>query len=137
MEFNFIRNQEQLKDEVKKRMELLRLDKKIIDDYLDNHKIWTSADVLRPATPEELEHVRNFELPFGDSIYHIIHADFMGCDVINMLSVSPYLEDWEYEQGLIISGAAMSRSDNITRPDWSESGTIYIRNESGVLKRWG
>jgi hypothetical protein len=31
----------------------------------------------------------------------------------------------------------MSRSENLSIPDWSESGIIFVSNELGVLTRWG
>ena len=136
-EIDLIPNADQLKIEARKRMEMLNMYPPIIDDFVNRGQLWTSASDLRNPTPEELEHVRAFEKEFGNRIYHLIRGQFMDCEVLNMLSISPYMEDWEYERNLIREGCVMSRSDNLSIPDWSESGIIFVRNESGVLRRWG
>lgn len=137
IEIDMIPNADQLKIEARERMKMLKIYPMIIDDFVERGQLWTSASDLRNPTPEELEHVRAFEKKFGNRIYHLIRGQFMDCEVLNMLSISPYMEDWEYERSLIREGSVMSRSDNLSIPDWSESGIIFVRNESGVLRRWG
>lgn len=137
IEIDMIPNADQLKIEARDRMKMLNIYPMIIDDFVERGQLWTSASDLRNPTPEELEHVRAFEKKFGNRIYHLIRGQFMDCEVLNMLSISPYMEDWEYERSLIREGSVMSRSDNLSIPDWSESGIIFVRNESGVLRRWG
>jgi hypothetical protein len=136
-EIDMIPNEDQLRKEARERMEMLKMYPQFIDDYVNNGQLWTSSNCLRKPKPEELEHVRAFEKEFGNRIYHPIRGRFMDCEVLNMLSISPYMEDWEYERNLIRKGCVMSRSENLSIPDWSESGIIFVRNESGVLRRWG
>lgn len=136
-EIDMVPNADQLKIEARERMKMLKIYPLIIDDFVERGQLWTSASDLRNPTPEELEHVRAYEKKFGNRIYHLIRGQFMDCEVLNMLSISPYMEDWEYERSLIPEGSVMSRSDNLSIPDWSESGIIFVRNESGVLRRWG
>jgi hypothetical protein len=137
IEIDMIPNADQLKIEARERMKMLNIYPMIIDDFVERGQLWTSASDLRNPTPEELEHVRAFEKKFGNRIYHLIRGQLMDCEVLNMLSISPYMEDWEYERSLIREGSVMSRSDNLSIPEWSESGIIFVRNESGVLRRWG
>lgn len=136
-EIDMVPNEDQLKIEARERMKMLKIYPLIIDDFVERGQLWTSASDLRNPTTEELEHVRAYEKKFGNRIYHLIRGQFMDCEVLNMLSISPYMEDWEYERSLIPEGSVMSRSDNLSIPDWSESGIIFVRNESGVLRRWG
>lgn len=137
IEIDMIPNEDQLRKEARKRMEMLKIYPEFIDDFVERGQLWTSSGCLRKPKPEELEHVRAFEKEFGNRIYHLIRGRFMDCEVLNMLSISPCMEDWEYERSLISKGSVMSRSDNLSIPDWSESGIIFVSTEMSVLTRWG
>lgn len=73
-------------------------------------------------------------------IFHVIHTKglYLGFEYYDCLSVSPYESDWDYERDLMEDRGdtwAMAFQINVTKPEYTGSGSIKIENHSGVLKR--
>ena len=127
--------------EALKRMHLLKLNEKAISIFKEARKVYCSENTyLRAANEKELEMIKQYEENYGTLVYHIIHSDgTLGIgETYEMLNVSPYREDWSYERSSIRNGTPICRSENITMPDCSESGSVMIHTlANGVLYRWG
>lgn len=137
-------SREAMKDEALDRMELLglpsysraalkQLDMLTLSDIND---LECSSRVN--GVPEEiLKQIRSWEEKYGNYVYHVIHSEGV-FEMYNCLSVSGYESDWDYERGLMEDRGdtwAMAFCINITKPEYTESGSIKIENHSGVLTR--
>lgn len=122
-------------DEATKRMKLLGLNESIIDDFA-NHGILNCSDCDKMTDVPEaiLQEITVWQNQFHNMVYHVIHGDFC-CETYECLSVSPYKEDWEYETDIMDDNWVMSHSINITIPAYTESGSIKVANNNGILKR--
>ena len=127
--------------EALKRMHLLHLNKKAISVFKESRKVYCSENGhMRAANEKELEMIKEYEENYGSLVYHIIHSDgSLGFgETYEMLNVSPYREDWSHERNGIKNGTPICRSENITMPDWSESGSCMIHAlANGTLYRYG
>lgn len=90
------------------------------------------------GVPEEImKQIKAWEEKYGNYVYHVIHS--VGVfEMYNCLSVSGYESDWDYERDLMEDRGdtwAMAFCINVTKPEYTESGSIKIENHSGVLKR--
>lgn len=137
-------SREAMKDEALDRMELLGLPS-YARAALKQSDMLTLSDINDlvcssrvDGVPEEImKQIRAWEEKYGNYVYHVIHS--VGVfERYNCLSVSGYESDWDYERGLMEDRGdtwAMAFCINITKPEYTESGSIKIENHSGVLKR--
>lgn len=140
-------SREAMKDEALDRMELLGLPAYAraafkVDDYLTLSDVSDKVCQSRvDGVPEDIKKlIKEFEEKFGALIFHVIHTKgiYVGFEYYDCLSVSPYESDWDYERNLMEDRGdtwVMSYSINVTKPEFTESGTIKIENHSGVLRR--
>lgn len=140
-------SREAMKDEAFERMELLGLPPYAkaafkVDDYLTLSDISDKVCQSRvDGVPEDIKKlIKAYEEKFGALIFHVIHTIglYEGTETYDCLSVSPYESDWDYERGLMEDRGdtwAMAFCVNITKPEYTETGSIKIENHSGVLKR--
>lgn len=137
-------SREAMKDEALDRMELLGLPS-YARAALKQSDMLTLSDINDlecssrvNGVPEEiLKQIRSWEEKYGNYVYHVIHSEGV-FDMYNCLSVSGYESDWDYERGLMEDRGdtwAMAFCINITKPEYTESGSIKIENHSGVLTR--
>lgn len=130
-------SRESMKEESLLRMEAYHLRKDVIDAFRDD-KVLCSEDGQIVELPEEIkEKIAAWEDKYKNMCYHVIHSKnlFGKIETYDFLYTSCYMEDWEYESGLADCDMVMVRSENITVPDWSASGSIAIVEENGVLRR--
>lgn len=140
-------SREAMKDEALERMELLGLPPYAkaafkVDDYLTLSDVYDKVCQSRvDGVPEDIKKlIKAYEEKFGALIFHVIHTKgiYVGFEYYDCLSVSPYESDWDYERNLMEDRGdtwVMSYSINVTKPEFTESGTIKIENHSGVLRR--
>lgn len=140
-------SREEMKKEALERMELLGLPPYAkaafkVDDYLTLSDVSDKVCKSRVnGVPEDIKKlIKAHEEKFGILIFHVIYTNglYFGTKEYDCLSVSPYESDWGYERDLMEDRGdtwAMAFSINLTKPEFTESGTIKIENHSGVLKR--
>lgn len=131
-----IATKEAMKEQSLKRMRKLQIHEFVINEFENSDKILCSDNnKVTEVPPEIMEDIIKFSELYGNMIFHVLHSNFMNCELWEYLTVSPYPEDWEYENDLIDDMWTMSRSINMTIPDFTESGSIKVINKNGVLKR--
>lgn len=129
-------SKEEQKKEALYRMNKLNILSTVIDAFEENDEIQCSDYGEIIATPENiLEDIRRWEADYGCLAYHVVHSKIYGFEIFNALSVSNYKEDWDYERRLIDRICSMAYTINVTKPDYSESGSIQLYNYNGVLER--
>lgn len=140
-------SREAMKYEALERMELLGLPLYAqaafkVDNYLTLSDISDKVCQSRvDGVPEDImKEIKSWEEKFGGLIFHVIHTKgiYLGFETYDCLSVSPYESDWDYERDMMEDRGdtwAMAFRINLTKPEFTDSGTIKIENYSGVLKR--
>lgn len=127
---------EAMKVEAVKRMKQLKISDEAITAFESENKLLCSYYVLQKEVPSEiLKGIQDWEKKFGCIAYHVIYSKLYGYEIYNALSVSNYIEGWDYENALIADNRSMAYTINITKPDYSESGSIVLENHRGFLRR--
>lgn len=91
--------------------------------------------------PEWADMIRKIEREHGILVYHVTHEHAPFGECLSCLYVSPYEEDWELdEEGLSNDDPEYGKIlhayvINLSSPDWSEYGTIGVREVAGGLIR--
>lgn len=125
----------EMKDEAVNRMRMLGLDNGIIDDFAVNGELRCSNfGEITDVPADVLKEIEEWENKFHNLVYHVIHGGFMH-ETYECLSVSCYNEDWDYENSIMDDNWVMSHSINISIPKYTESGSIKIKNNNGILQR--
>ena len=131
-------NKKEMKQEAISRMQQLKIDSDVIKLFSENDKLMCSENGKFVEVPAEiLIQLRAWEKKYYNLVYHVIHADYIGYETYECLSVSFYKEDWDYENARLNEGWPMSHSINVTMPYYTESGIVKIENIKGSLVRVG
>lgn len=133
-----IADREGMKREALKRMQSLNLDQETIRKF-EVDDIVTCSDAGNIVdVPEDIKvKMQQWEEQYGCMPYHVLHTFIYGFEAYEYMYVSIYPEDWDYEYSLIKECCSIVRSENLTIPEYSESGSIRFVNVNGTLKRIG
>ena len=123
--------------EALKRMELLKLHENVIDDFKEIALLNQSelGGILYWVEGEMEKKIREWEEKTGNLVYHVIHDYTEFGELLSLLYVSQYEEEWETDREDIQDGYALAYVMNLT-DDWcSEYGSIGIRPQWGGVVR--
>ena len=131
-------SRESMKFEAIKRMHELGIAAVAIDDFNKSDKLLCSDYGIMSEVPEEIkQRIKDWESKYNNLVYHVIHSHVYGQEFYDCLSVSCYEDDWLYEYKRLLDGWPMSHSFNLSIPDFTESGTIFVKEYNGTLMRMG
>ena len=85
--------------------------------------------------PEWEQEIMKFESEYNGLVYHVIHSYTEFGELLNLLYVSDYEDEWEMENDDIEDGYVFSYVVNLDNPMFSEFGTIGVREAAGGLIR--
>lgn len=123
--------------EALKRMELLKLHENVIDDFKELSLLNQSelGGILYWVEGEMEKKIREWEEKTGNLVYHVIHDYTEFGELLSLLYVSTYEDEWETDREDIQDGYALTYVMNLT-DDWcSEYGSIGIRPQWGGVVR--
>lgn len=123
--------------EALKRMELLKLHENVIDDFKEISLLNQSehGGILYWVEGEMERKIREWEEKTGNLVYHVIHDYTEFGELLSLLYVSQYEDEWETDREDIQDGYALAYVMNLT-DDWcSEYGSIGIRPQWGGVVR--
>ena len=123
--------------EALKRMELLKLHENVIDDFKEIALLNQSelGGILYWVEGEMEKKIREWEEKTGNLVYHVIHDYTEFGELLSLLYVSTYEDEWESDREDIQNGYALAYVMNLT-DDWcSEYGSIGIRPQWGGVVR--
>ncbi len=125
------------RDEAIKRMKALGLHHNAIKEFKDYGKLNLSEGIgaLYWLNDEQEKVVKEFEETTGNLVYHVIHNFTEFGELLSMLIVSKYAEEWDMDMDDIQNGVAFSYVKNLTNEHFSEYGGIGIRQNIGGLVR--
>lgn len=119
------------KVEAIKRMIIHDLPIEVINRFLADEVMISDQGMLRECTEKEKKMIEEYEQESGCYVYHLIHAIANIGETYEFLRVSNYVEDWDYENDGLDKGEVLVHSVNVTHPNWSESGTIFVKRKDG------
>ena len=123
--------------EALRRMELLKLHENVIDDFKEISLLNQSehGGILYWVEGETERKIREWEEKTGNLVYHVIHDYTEFGELLSLLYVSQYEDEWESDREDIQDGYAVAYVMNLT-DDWcSEYGSIGIRPQWGGVVR--
>lgn len=123
--------------EALKRMEMLKLHENVIDDFKEISLLNQSefGGILYWVEGEMEKKIREWEEKTGNLVYHVIHDYTEFGELLSLLYVSAYEDEWEMERNDLVDGYPLVYVMNLT-DDWcSEYGSIGIRPQWGGVVR--
>lgn len=132
-----------MKAEAISRMETLGLPWEIIKKFGDEDTVFVSDEgkTLKEADEDLMNKIHELEKKWSGVVYYAITSILGEWKVTNLLWVSKYSEDWEFDWENLRSNifgikGAFAYVINPDVPEFSEFGTIYIgSNSEGLYTR--
>ena len=127
--------EEQMKDCLN-RLKLTGLCQEVIADFKKGELYKTERlGILYYLNKRELEVVRNFEKEHNAVVYHTLHTNTEFGELLAILYVGQYKEEWQTDREDLKQGIAFSYVHNLTCPEFSEFGSIGFTPKYGGLIR--
>ena len=131
-------------NEAIKRMHTLGIMPQIINDFRKNQKVYYSeptplGGILYWLSNEQEweKKIREFEEKYNGLVYHVIHNYTEFGEILSLLYVSEYDEEWDAEYDDLMDGYVFAYCINLTEPMFSEFGGIAVQEKAGGLIRVG
>lgn len=126
--------------EAKQRMQKLKLKPELISKFAEEGVIpvfYTGIpDGVVALDDNDYKYIEELQKRHKFLIYCVICIDSSYGEMISYLYVSDYEEEWEMDNADLEDGYAMTYTQNVTHPEFSEFGSITIlHNSTGGLMR--
>ncbi len=120
-----------------KRMKALGISKKAIEalEQRDQIAVSVAGNISFMIKDTIRDMIKQYEQKNNAYVYHCIYCETEFGILYNLLYVSKYEDDWEYDLEDLKNGVASARVINESAPDLSDSGDIGIKPLFGTLKR--
>lgn len=129
------------KEEAIKRLELLNLHPNVLKDFKAG-RITVSETMGRGfngmlfwASDKDMEYIKEFEKEHDAIVYHAIRVNTSFGELLALLYVSKYTDEWDLDIADLKSGCPISYVINKDDSILSEFGSIGIRRVNGGLTR--
>ena len=127
---------EEQRKECLTRMKLSGLCREVIEDFQKGQLYKTERlGILYYLNNNEMAVVKDFEEKNNAVVYHILHSNTEFGELLAILYVSQYKEEWEMDRADLQEGIALSYVYNVDCPDYSEFGSIGFARKFGGLIR--
>lgn len=128
---------EQMKQEALRRMEILKMSKNVIKQFKEENKLNLSESygLLYWLDEEQQAKVKELEQRAGCVVYHVIRDFTEFGELLSLLLVSKYEQEWKREVADLEKGIAFVYVYNLSAPECSEWGSISIRPSIGGVRR--
>ena len=123
------------KNEAVKRIELLKLHKCVEENFLNGELLQSIHSFLFELEPNIKDKIREWEKTTGNIVYHVIHNSFEFGECLSLLYVSKYEEEWNDDKEILKEGYPIVFVMNLDNDDFSEYGSIGIKESMGGLLR--
>lgn len=140
-------NKEKMKEEALNRLAKLGIMNRVKEGFAKDGTLFYSDQTslggilyLLSEAPGWYEKIRNFEEEHNALVYHAIHSRTVLGDMLTLLFVSQFEEEWEFdnndldykdENGFTV----FSYVYNLSHDDLSEFGTVIVKEAGGGLVR--
>ena len=127
---------EEQRKECLTRMKLSGLCREVIEDFQKGQLYKTERlGILYYLNNNEMAVVKDFEEKNNAVVYHILHSNTEFGELLAILYVSQYKEEWQMDRKDLQEGIAFSYVYNLDCPDLSEFGSIGFARRFGGLIR--
>lgn len=125
------------KQEAIERMKLLGLHKNVIREFEKENILNLSehGGMLYWLTTAQQIQVEEFEEEHNAVVYHIIHDYTEFGELLTLLYVSDYEEEWEYDRDDLHEGYPLAYVVNLDDNSLSEFGSVGVIEQFGGLVR--
>lgn len=129
------------KEEALKRMAKLQLHKDCVKAFKEDNTVWMSEDIgyLYTLNDEQMKLVQDWEKETNNLAYHVIHNLTNFGELLTILYVSQYTEEWEMDRADIENSVypvtPLTYVMNLTDEFCSEYGRVGVRSSIGGLVR--
>ena len=118
------------------RLKLSGLCSEVITDFQNGQLYKTERlGILYYLNDNEMAIVKNFEKKHNATVYHILHSNTEFGELLAILYVSKYKEEWKTDREDLKEGIAFSYVYNVDCPEYSEFGSIGFVSRFGGLVR--
>lgn len=132
---------ETMKQEAASRLRKLGVNDGVIKDFENDVLNVTVVEkgvflgTLSHLDDNEKEMVRKIEEEYGGLVYHCIRCESYFGRLFNMLYVSKYEDEWEYDNMRIGQSLVFAYVENLSDPICSEFGSIeVVKNNGGLIR---
>lgn len=124
------------KEEAVARMRLLNLTPKVIKEFSERRKVYLSfGGLLLNLSTSQKEKIHNFETENNCLVYHVIYDHTSFGEMLTLLYVSKYSEEWEQDRADIKEGFPMAYVINLDNDEFSEFGSVGVKTYNDGLIR--
>ena len=123
------------KEEAVKRIKLLKLHQCVEDSFLNEELLQSIHSFLFELEPDNKDKIRKWERKTGNIVYHVINNTFEFGECLSLLYVSKYEEEWSDDKEILKEGYPIVFVMNLDNDDFSEYGSIGIKESMGGLLR--
>lgn len=135
-----IRREDKLEEAVK-RLEKLEIRDDMIQNFLEHDLIpisFNGVDTLYGLDKGAVDRIKTFEDNYNGLVYYVIFTPTGVGNMESYLFVSDYEEEWEMDWNDLDDSYAMTWTENLDHPEWSEFGSIsFSKTRGGALRRTG
>lgn len=131
---------EKMKQEAIERMEMLGISPTAIKIFEEDGEVGLSVSPAFPIceiTPEYKKLIDKWEEKTGSIAYHAIYNGAAVGALLSILFVSSDEEEWELDKRDMEAGYPMAYVFNLDILEFSEYGSISVKNVDGILERIG
>lgn len=123
--------------EAVKRMKILKMMEQPIKEFKEEGVLNLSeaGGLLYWLDDKQKKIVADFEEEFGGLVYHVIRSMTNFGEMLSLMYVSKYTEEWELDIEDLKEGMCVAYVVNVTMPDCSEAGTIGVQPSIGGVRR--
>lgn len=107
----------------------------VSDCQIHNYPVLFDFSDDNNIDPKWFERVKEVSDEYGIYVYHIIHCYTSFGELLNLLYVTSYEEEWEREREELKEGYPVSYVINLNIPHYSEFGSIGIKTAMGGIVR--
>lgn len=127
--------------EAVKRLEKLVVREELIQNFLAHELVpisFSGVDQVYELNKGGVDRIKAFENNYNALVYYVIFAATGLGNMESYLFVSDYEEEWEMDHDDLDDGYAMTWTENLDHPEFSEFGSIsFSRTKRGALRRTG
>lgn len=125
------------KQEAIQRMKMLNLHINVLREFEKEDRLNISeyGGFLYWLNSEQQAIVDEFEAEWNTLVYHVIHSYTSIGEMLTLLYVSNYPEEWEYDRQDLAEGYPLAYVKNLDDPYLSEIGSVGIECRIGGLIR--
>ena len=122
-------------------MTSLSIDPKVIHEFEEHDTVFVCSGIdghFSPATPAQMQTVREFEQQWGNVVYLIVHSHAFFGRMDSLLFVDNYPDEWSDAREELEDGYVLTWTMNLDHPTCSDMGSIVVERTpcGGLVRRF-